>query len=170
MGLLKILLAGVLSIVMAGLIIVYSGVYSVAADEPHFSATRWLLQTARNRSIAVRLNGIAVPDDLQRAARIERGGELYGSTCQRCHLGPGVDPTALHRGLNPKPPRLETHAGHHGLAEQFWIAKHGIKMTGMPAWGETLTDTELWDIVAFLDQLPAMAPETFQNYTSVSRD
>lgn len=94
-GLLKALLAGALLVAVAGSVIVLSGVYSVAADEPHFKATRWLLQTARNRSIAMRLDGITVPDNLQQAGRIERGGELYGSMCQVCHLGPGVDSTAL---------------------------------------------------------------------------
>ncbi len=67
---------------------------------------------------------------------------------------------------NPKPPRLTEHAGHHGLEEQFWIVKHGIKMTAMPAWGKTHTDEELWDVVAFVSRLPKMTPEAFQDYTS----
>lgn len=81
-----------------------------------------------------------------------------------------MESTALREGLNPKPPRLTEHAAHHGLKEQFWIVKHGIKMTGMPAWGETHTDEELWDTVAFVSKSPKMSPEAFQNYVSAPRD
>jgi mono/diheme cytochrome c family protein len=45
----------------------------------------------------------------------------------------------------------------------FWIVKHGIKMTGMPAWGKTLDDAAIWDIVAFVRKMPAMSPETYQD-------
>ena len=168
MRLLKALLVGVLLLAMLGLALVYSGVYSVAADEPHYSAVRWLLQATRERSIAVRLDEVTVPENLDQVARISRGGELYGLLCQVCHLGPGIEPTALSQGLTPEPPRLTEHAGHHGLKEQFWIVKHGIKMTGMPAWGETQTDEQMWDIVAFVSRMPNMTPEAFQEYTSAS--
>ena len=38
-------------------------------------------------------------------------------------------------------------------AEQFWIIKHGVKMTGMPAWGVTHDDEMLWDVVALVRKL-----------------
>ncbi len=98
MRLLKALLVGVLLLAMLGLALVYSGAYSVAADEPHYGAVRWLLQTTRSRSIAVRLDDVILPENLDQTARISRGGELYGSMCQICHLGPGVEPTALRQG------------------------------------------------------------------------
>jgi mono/diheme cytochrome c family protein len=166
MNLSKTLLIAAILIALAGFVFVYTGLYNVAADKPHLSATRWLLQTIRNRSIATRLDSITVPENLEREDLIRRGGELYGAMCQGCHLGPGMSPTALNKGLNPKPPRLEDHTAHHSLKKQFWIVKHGIKMTGMPAWGETHTDDALWDVIAFVSQLPTMTPEAFQDYTT----
>ena len=44
-------------------------------------------------------------------------------------------------------------------AQTFWIIKHGIKMSGMPAWEYRLEERELWAIVAFLDALPLMTPD-----------
>ena len=43
----------------------------------------------------------------------------------------------------------------------FWIIKHGIKMSAMPAWGKTLDDAAIWDLVAFVRKLPEMTPETY---------
>jgi hypothetical protein len=34
----------------------------------------------------------------------------------------------------------------------FWTIKHGIKMSAMPAWGKTLDDVTIWNLVAFLRQ------------------
>ena len=47
-------------------------------------------------------------------------------------------------------------------AEQFWIVKHGVKMTGMPAWGVTHDDELLWDVVAFVRKLPELTPEQYE--------
>ena len=62
----------------------------------------------------------------------------------------------LRDGLNPKPPDLTREAGKREPAQRFWIVKHGLKMTGMPAWGRTHDDANLWSIVAFLERLPLL--------------
>jgi hypothetical protein len=46
--------------------------------------------------------------------------------------------------------------------EQFWIIKHGVKLTAMPAWGKTHSDELIWDMVAFVRQLPRMSPAQYQ--------
>jgi mono/diheme cytochrome c family protein len=77
-----------------------------------------------------------------------------------------MEPTAIHQGLNPQPPRLTAHSGHHAAKKQFWIIKHGIKMSGMPAWGENMDDQALWDMTAFVLKLPDMSAEAFTRYTN----
>ena len=47
-------------------------------------------------------------------------------------------------------------------AEQFWVVKHGLKMTGMPAWGVTHDDELLWDVVAFLRKLPELSADQYR--------
>jgi mono/diheme cytochrome c family protein len=64
-------------------------------------------------------------------------------------------------GLNPKPPILAL-LPPGSPAEEFWIVKHGIKMTGMPAWGVTHSDAEIWNIVAFLQKLPSLSPVQYR--------
>jgi mono/diheme cytochrome c family protein len=66
------------------------------------------------------------------------------------------------RGLLPEPPELAVVAEEWSVAELFWITKHGIRMTGMPAFGPTHSDAELWEVVAFLRVLPALTPEAYR--------
>ena len=165
MSVLKTLLAVVIVFVAGMVLFAYSGVYNIAADEPHWSATRWLLETTRSQSIARRDDSVNVPADLADTARIRRGVQSYGAMCQICHLGPGVKPTPLHEGLNPKPPQLVKEVAHHAPENLFWIVKHGIKMSGMPAWGATHGDEELWDVVAFLKQMEQMTPQQYEQLT-----
>jgi len=51
--------------------------------------------------------------------------------CSGCHLAPGMKRTEISRGLYPRAPELR-HKTDLTPAEQFWIVKHGVKMTGMP--------------------------------------
>jgi mono/diheme cytochrome c family protein len=166
MTVLKTLIGVLVVIIIATLAFIYSGVYNVAADELHTAPIRWILETVRTQSIDRRDNNIQVPDDLTNMQRIQGGARSYAAMCQICHLGPGIEPTPLHIGLNPQPPRLSKEADHHSAENLFWITKHGIKMTGMPAWGETHTDEELWDIVAFIKKLPELSPEQYKKLTN----
>jgi hypothetical protein len=76
-------------------------------------------------------------------------------------LAPGLENTEISKGLYPSAPELSCE-NELNPAEQFWVLKHGIKMTGMPAWGPTHDDNLLWDIVAFIQKLPSLSPEQYQ--------
>lgn len=78
---------------------IYFGVYNIAADAPHTKPVYALLESLRDRSIAVHARGIAVPKDLDTPQRVAAGGGLYGEMCAGCHLGPGVERSELSQGL-----------------------------------------------------------------------
>lgn len=132
----------------------YSGQYNVAADEPHWSLTSRVMAIIRDRSIAVRAADLTVPN-LADPALIALGAEHYAAMCTGCHLAPGTGDNEMRQGLYPKPPNL-TEQRDRSPAESFWILKHGLKMSGMPAWGVTHDDESLWGLVAFLQQLPTL--------------
>jgi mono/diheme cytochrome c family protein len=161
--LMKKMLLGILVALVAvvGLIalVIGGGLYNVAADEEHAGLVYELLETARERSIATRASGIAVPD-LSDSERIRRGAGNYDSMCASCHLAPGARPTELSLGLYPQPPDLSK-AGNFDPARVFWVIKHGIRATGMPAWGKSMEDAYIWDMVAFARKLPDMKPEEY---------
>ena len=156
-----IVVGGLLVVVTGAALAVYFGAYNFAADVPHTQPVYWLLETARERSIEVRSGGIAVPDDLSDPKRIQSGAGQYAEMCAGCHLAPGMKRTEIARGLYPRAPELRR-VTDLGPAEAFWVVKHGVKMTGMPAWGVTHDDEMLWDVVAFLQKLPELTPEQYR--------
>lgn len=147
------------------LIVVYTGAYDVAADSPHARLTRWALSTTMDNSVARRASGIAAPD-LSDPARLREGAAHYKENCEVCHSGPGVEESEIHKGLSPRAPELVRSADDWSAPELFWIAKHGVKMSGMPAFGRTHSDEELWDTVAFVQALPKMSPARYAELTA----
>lgn len=145
----------------------YSGLVNVGADDPHFPAVHAFLAMARDRSIAVRARDIEVPN-LQEPALIRTGAGNYNAMCIGCHLAPGVEKTELSQALYPSPPNLATNSISGDPAAAFWIIKHGIKASGMPAWGKSMGDEYIWGIVAFLDQLPKLDSQQYNALVATS--
>jgi mono/diheme cytochrome c family protein len=156
----KLLAVIVVVLACAGVAGVYAGIYNVAADDPHWGITYRVLETARDRSIAVRAPA-EVPD-LSNEALIAEGAHHYDEMCTECHLAPGMSNTELRAGLYPQPPELAKHAKRLSPAQAFWVTKHGLKMTGMPAWGRTHDDMEIWGLVAFLQRLPGLTEAEYK--------
>jgi mono/diheme cytochrome c family protein len=67
----------------------------------------------------------------------------------------------IRAGLYPQPPNLSQQPV--DPREAFWVIKHGIKMSGMPAWGATHDDPTIWSMVAFLQKLPGMTPAQYKD-------
>lgn len=153
-------------VAVASAAVVYSGTYNIAADEPHWNVTSGIIETMRDRSIASRAKNVTLPATLEDAKLIASGAGEYAEMCTGCHLAPGARDTEMRKGLYPMPPNLAEHGGHRSPAEQFWIIKHGLKMTGMPAWGLTHDDGRIWSMVAFLRKLPEMTPAQYQELIS----
>lgn len=144
-------LSGIAIVAMAGF--VWSGVYNVGADDHHTRPVYALMESMRERSIEVRASKLTLPD-LSAQARIVQGSGNYNAMCMGCHLAPGMAATELSKGLYPAPPDLTKKAVDAG--EAFWVIKHGIKASGMPAWGKSMEDEYIWNMAAFLQELPKL--------------
>jgi mono/diheme cytochrome c family protein len=126
------------------------------------------MELLRDRSIAVRAKDVQVPP-LGDQTLVASGAEDYAAMCAACHLAPGVERSEIRVGLYPQPPDLTKHIGA-TPAEQFWVVKHGIKMSAMPAWGKTHDDQSIWGIVAFLQKLPGLTPEQYRTLVGPQYD
>lgn len=156
-----------LAVAVGAAAVVYSGIIDVGADSPHSAPLHTVLEATRERAVAVRARDIEVPT-LGSAEQIRSGAGNYAAMCVGCHLAPGVAPSELSQGLYPAPPRLAETSGHDNPAASFWIIKHGIKSTGMPAWGRFMEDQYIWSLVAFLEQLPSLTPQEYQALVNAS--
>jgi len=143
-----------------GVVFIYSGLFDVAASNTHWPVVGWILKTARNRSIEVQAADISVPPGLDDPAKVLIGTEHFAAHCAVCPGAPGVPKGDIARGLNPQSPDLAHAASRYSPSELFWILKHGIKMSGMPSWGDH-SDDELWATVALVEKLPNMTEHDY---------
>ena len=146
-----------LAVVTAGLALyVWSGYYNIAATSPHWNITLSLIDTLRDRSIEVHSKGIQAPN-LDDPKLKELAFPHYHEMCRLCHGAPGYSPEEFAPGLYPSPPSMTSGKIQQALkdTEIYWIVKHGIKMTGMPAFGPTHTEKIMWGLVALAEEVPA---------------
>jgi mono/diheme cytochrome c family protein len=155
---------GIAAMIFLGVYFVLGG-YNIAADAPHSEPVLWLANTTRTHSIAAHAKGITLPADFGSEEQVKAGASLYGEMCSSCHLGPGVERSEISQGLYPGAPEL---AKGSALSpdEEFWVIKHGIKMTGMAAWGRTHSDDLIWKMVAFIRKLPSLTADQYKSMTA----
>lgn len=157
----------VLVVAIAGLAaFAWSGIYNVGADDQHTRPVHVFLETMRKRSIEVRAQRLQPPFDLTGAERIRQGSGNYDAMCIACHLAPGMGETELSLGLNPSPPNLSKESV--DATGAFWAIKHGIKASGMPAWGGSMDDEYIWNMVAFLQEMPNMDATQYRTLVASS--
>jgi mono/diheme cytochrome c family protein len=137
-----------------------SGLYNIGADDHHNKLTLTIIEQLREQSIALRAGAIGAQPALS-SERAQAGAVRYAALCAGCHLAPGETKSDIRPGLYPHPPNL-AQGEVQDPQRAFWIIKHGIKMTAMPAWGKTLNDDAIWDLVAFVREMPTLTPEAYQ--------
>lgn len=158
---------GIVALAVAGF--AYSGWYDVSATTPHSRVVRWILSTTSDASVERRAQKVNVPD-LSDNRQLLAGAGDFDAMCAGCHGAPGRSSGPVGQGLNPAPPDLAEAASELSPAELFWVTKNGIRMTGMPAWGITHEDAELWDIVAFLRELPALDAASYRDLVARGKE
>lgn len=149
--------------VLGAAAVIYSGVFNVAATVTDAAPLRWVFVTTREASIKRHARDIQAPA-LGGAQQLENGFRIYREMCVMCHTPVGQTPTPMAVGLNPQAPTFEENDM--SAAELFWATKNGIRFTGMPAWGSSRSDQELWNLVAFM-----MAPQKMKaaDYDALDR-
>jgi mono/diheme cytochrome c family protein len=149
--------------IIAYLVVAFTGAYQVGADVPHWGVTRHAIGFLREHAVERRASDIK-PPPLDDPALVKLGAQHYAEMCTGCHLAPGMGRSELRDGLYPQPPNLTRFAP--DPAEAFWIIKHGLKMTAMPAWGTTHDDHTIWATVAYLQKQPRMSAAEYQSLTA----
>lgn len=164
-----------LLLVMAGLavviallfgLVVFGGFAPVAATERHWGPVEWTLETAMHNAVRRHARQVEAPN-LDDAALREQGARLYDEMCVGCHAAPGKRANEeLVEGLYPHPPELAKVTSDRTPEELYWVTKHGLKLTGMPAWGPTHNERQLWAMAAFMRTMHTTTPEEYQALTT----
>jgi mono/diheme cytochrome c family protein len=152
-------IVGVLLVAVGAAAVVYTGSFNTAATVPPGKLERRLAIYALDRSVARRAPDRENPFP-STPETLREGLEEFRENCVVCHGAPGVDPEEIGQGLNPGAPDLTTpRVQARSDGELFWITSEGVRMTGMPAFGPTHEEKEIWEIVAFLRHLPEITAE-----------
>ena len=151
--------------VLAALVLMYSGVFNVAATVVDSAALNWALVIVREASVSLHSRDIEMPAAGTVADR-DNGFRIYRQECAMCHTPIGRTPQPMAVGFNPQAPSFGADADDMTPAGLFWVTKNGIRFTGMPAWGPSRGDKEIWDVVEFMKTLPDM---TAAEYDAMDR-
>jgi mono/diheme cytochrome c family protein len=155
----------VVAAAIAGYAIIRTGVMPANADEkpPRFEvwAAKTSLHATLRRSAPRVTNPLASTDK-----NLIAGVKLYAQNCAVCHGDASGKATDVAKGLYQKPPQLAKD----GVEDDpdgvtFWKLSHGIRWTGMPAFGKTLKEDQIWQLTLFLktmDHLPPAAQKAWQ--------
>jgi mono/diheme cytochrome c family protein len=151
-------IVGTIAVLAFGVFLVSRlGWYPVGADNPPSGLERMLASRAMNVYVDKHRpagDNPAPPTPGNLAA----GAKAYEDHCALCHGGAKAKISVLHDKFSPPAPQLINRIPHDADAWLFWVTKHGVRMTGMPAWDGVLSDDDMWKIVAFIkhsNRLPA---------------
>jgi mono/diheme cytochrome c family protein len=140
------------------------GLYPIGADNPPSGLERMLAGRAMDVYADKHKpdgdNPIAITP-----ANLTEGAKEYEEHCALCHGGAKAKISRMQHQFSPPAPQLINRIPHDPPAWIFWVTKHGVRMTGMPAWTGILSDDEIWKIVAFIknsDKLPAETRTAWQ--------
>ena len=148
--------AALLALIAAGVFLaVAAGVVPIAASSGHWPATAWFLHFAMKRSVATHSLSIRAPP-LDDPVLVSKGATHYHGGCRACHGSPEQPQPVVARGMTPAPAYLGERIAGWEPQQLFYVVKHGVKFTGMPAWPAQQRDDEVWAVVAFLRRLAAL--------------
>jgi len=150
-----------------GIAAMLSGIVPITASGGHWPITKWVLDFSMARSVSTHSIGIDVPK-LDDPAMIQRGAGHFETGCVQCHGSPARTQSPIAAAMTPRPPSLSGHVALWEPRELFYIVKHGVKLTGMPAWPAQHRDDEVWDVVAFLKTLPDTGADAYQKLVTDS--
>jgi mono/diheme cytochrome c family protein len=132
----------------AGLGIVFLGLAPVNADQPPSAIEAQLLGIALRKAVARQaLTETSEPPSTEDLAN---GREIYQEMCARCHGDPGKARNRLAPSFYPPAPQLPGQRSEWSEQQLFWIIKHGIRNTAMPAWGSALSDEDIRQVAALV--------------------
>jgi hypothetical protein len=151
---------GLAAVAIGALVVIEGGLFDATASTPHNPVVAVATHTAFIRSVQVRALRIQAPPRFT-PAQIQVGSIDYAASCAACHGAPGIARASWANGLTPPPPYLSDAGRRWRPRELYWIIGQGAKMTAMPAWAESRSPEQLWDLVGFVEAMAYLTPNQY---------
>lgn len=147
---------------LIAILVITTGTIDLAASTPHPEGWARLLHYTFERATGHQSGDAVAPANFGSAAEVAKGATYYGMVCAACHGGPGVGQSVVAMSMRPQPQYLVHEVGTLTDKQLFYIVKHGVKYSAMPAWPIQDRNDEVWSIVSFLRQLPNLSTAQFR--------
>ena len=159
------IVVGVVGLVLAGWAYTRSGYMPVNADVTPGAFERYIASTALDASIERQAPRVKNPVPITDADLID-GMKFYTMNCAQCHGELTRKQSALGESFYPPAPQLILHPLDDPEWHIFFAVKRGVARTGMPAWGKTASDDDLWKVTAFLSRINNLPPAVQEKWKS----
>jgi thiosulfate dehydrogenase len=154
---------------VGGYLLVRSGLIPANADAKPGALETWMARTSLDATLSRDAPSGPNPVALTEQHLLD-GVHLFAENCAFCHGSAKGDASAspIAKGLYQKPPQLATH----GVEDDpegvsFWRIKHGIRLTGMPSFGSSLSDEQIWTLALFVKNMDKLRPAVQQAWQQV---
>jgi thiosulfate dehydrogenase len=154
--------AGAALIVVLGALAAYAalsfGLVPANADARPSAFERWAAGTSLRATIAREAGSAQNPLPLT-DENFDAGIKLYAANCMVCHAASDGNSSNIASGLYQHPPRFAKFtAPDDPDGDLYWTIAHGIRLTAMPAFGSSLTETQIWQLTMFLKNMDKLPP------------
>ncbi|WP_335300465.1 c-type cytochrome [Sphingomonas adhaesiva] len=162
--------AALVALALAGLLFAWSGVFNIAASSGHWAISNWFLHWTMRNSVRTHTLLEAPRNPIATDGQLVSAAGHFAAACATCHGAPGQRPSPVMQRATPHAPDLTTGETKEKWsdAELFYILKHGVKFTGMPAWGAGGRDDEVRRMVAFVRRLPGMSAAEYRRLSGAA--
>lgn len=153
----KILLALLVLVIAAAAIVISVAIRDgISARTKPMAIEVMLARSVRHLAIPVTARGRRNPVPLN-AVVLQEGRDHFADHCSMCHANDGSGKTEIGQNFYPRVPDMREPATQNlSDGELFYIIRHGVRLTGMPAWGGD--DMDNWKLVYFVRHLPRITP------------
>lgn len=151
----------VVAFILAMVIYARGGYMAVNADARPGAIEHWLANSALDAAVEHQAPQVANPVPKTDANLIE-GMKLYAMNCALCHGGLDRKRNVLGGAFYPPAPQIIVRGLDDPEWHTFFVIKHGVRLTGMPAWDKVMSDDDLWKITAFVKNVNQLPPAVEQ--------
>jgi cytochrome c553 len=153
------------TVILLGFALAWSGIINIGASTGHWAVTDWFLHWAMRNTVRTQsaLGGLSVKKPATDPEGLVSAAGHYAATCAICHGAPGELPSPVMQAATPAAPDLRQTAPEWSDEQLFWIIKHGVKFTAMPAWPFLDRNDEIRRMAAFVRRLPEMSPAAYRS-------
>jgi thiosulfate dehydrogenase len=167
----KNFLIGILFTLLVGMVGSYwymkKGYFDFGADQPPTFLEKHVAMPAVDASTDRRAPDVKNPIS-PTEENLVAGAQLYVNHCAGCHGVPSNREGQFGKSFFPTVPAFFKDAPDMPENQNFYIIEHGVRWSGMPAWNQSLSDAQVWQLVTFMSNIEKLPPRALSVFEATS--